>query len=272
MLFHVPILSKWDFGFIRSPGPGLGNILFPISRAVVGREVHGGSIILPTMRQLKFGTFLRREKDKRTYGNIFRPRTPQEWMNWFRVQSLSYNYEYEIKKSNNNNVTLYEGMGNQFHDIKNYRNEIIDYIKSISNHPLDNLIEPYDLAVHIRLGDFRADNNSGYQNNRIALDWYKAAIEHAKQKIRKKNFTGILFSDEDPDLLIKKLNLSNFIAEPRGNALQSIFKMSNSKILIGSQSTFSLWAQFIGNSYTIWPSNFKLNKYKEINETNDFFL
>jgi len=270
LLYHLPVLSKPDLGFVRSPGAGLGNLLFPISRAVVGKEIRGGSIIVPTMRQIKLGTFIRKEKDKRTYGNILRPRKPQEWMDWFRVQNLSYDYEYEVKKSHK--VTLYEGTGNQFHDIKNYRNEIIDYIKSISNCPLDNLIEPYDLAVHIRLGDFQSENNNHYQNNRIALDWYKAAIEQAKKKIRKKNFIGILFSDEDPNLLINKLNLSNFIAEPEGNALQSIFRMSNSKILIGSRSTFSLWAQFIGNSYTIWPRNFKLNKYKEIDEAHDSFL
>ena len=48
--------------------------------------------------------------------------------------------------------------------------------------------------------------------------------------------------------------------------------MSNSDILVGSRSTFSLWAQFIGNSYTIWPKDFELNKYKIVNENYDYFI
>jgi len=271
LLFHIPILSKPDFGLIRAPGPGLGNILFPISRAVVGKEIRGGSVILPTMRQLKVGTFIRREKDKRTYGDIIRPRTAKEWLDWWHVQTLSKDNEYDLKKLHN--VTSYEGLGNQFHDIQNYRNEIIQYIKSISNLSLEDSNKPYDIAVHIRLGDFQSDDsNNQYQNTRIALDWYKLAIKSAKEKIGKKRCSGVLFSDEDPDFLIKKLGLLNFTPEPRGNALQSIFKMSNSDILVGSRSTFSLWAQFIGNSYTIWPKDFELNKYKIVNENYDYFI
>ncbi len=33
-MYHYPLLSTPDLGFIRGPGPGLGNLLFPITRAL----------------------------------------------------------------------------------------------------------------------------------------------------------------------------------------------------------------------------------------------
>ena len=64
-------------------------------------------------------------------------------------------------------------------------------------------------------------------------------------------------SDIKKTFLKKKLGLLNFTPEPRGKAVQSIFKMSNSNILVGLRSTFLFWTKFIGNSYTIWPKDFE---------------
>ena len=50
--YHLPLLSSPDVGLFRAPGPGLGNLLFPIARAVVGRETLGGRVVIPTMRQI----------------------------------------------------------------------------------------------------------------------------------------------------------------------------------------------------------------------------
>ena len=33
-MYHYPLLSSPDLGFIRAPGPGFGNLLFPITRAL----------------------------------------------------------------------------------------------------------------------------------------------------------------------------------------------------------------------------------------------
>ena len=33
-MYHYPLLSSLDFGLIRGPGPGFGNLLFPIGRAL----------------------------------------------------------------------------------------------------------------------------------------------------------------------------------------------------------------------------------------------
>lgn len=271
MLLHKPLLTKPDFGLFRWPGPGLGNLLFPIARAAIGRYEKGGSLVIPTMRQVKLGTFLRRERDKRTYGNILRSRSSKEWLDWSRSKILPYSNEGDITKYKR--VIRYEGMGRQFHDLKGCSNIIFECFNDISMAPLNKIGNNYDIAIHIRLGDFSDNNhNSNLQNARLSLDWYKVALEVAKEKIGKKNFKGILYTDECPNYLIDILGLSNFSPEPSGNALETIFRMANADILIGSRSTFSLWAQFLGNSFAIWPDGFELHRYKEVDNTLDYFV
>ena len=64
------ILKFESFGF-RLGGAGLGNILFPWANAVVYAKKNNLERIQTTWVNLKFGTFLRKEKDKRMYLNLF---------------------------------------------------------------------------------------------------------------------------------------------------------------------------------------------------------
>ncbi len=38
-MYHYPLLSSPDLGFIRAPGPGFGNLLFPITRALQAAKI-----------------------------------------------------------------------------------------------------------------------------------------------------------------------------------------------------------------------------------------
>lgn len=267
-LLHVPILSAVDIGVARSPGPGLGNLLFPIARAVVGKESLGGVVVVPTMRQIKFGTYLRREKDKRTYGDIFRSRTSKEWSDWIYAKVCRSRAE-ESERLNTTAIT-YRGMGRQFHDLMGYDRVIKDYFCSLSR--LDTSGDNYDIAVHVRLGDFDANAaNGSSQNFRLPVEWYQTAIRYACDLLELRVPRGILFTDEDPSRIISNMGLSGFEPEPPGNALTTIFAMSRARILIASQSTFSLWAQYLGQSKAIWPSGFDLGRYKSIDLAADYF-
>ena len=77
-LLHFPVLSRADFLFFRLLGPGLGNLLFPMYRAFQAQRLEGGQLVFPQFFQWKPGPWLRREKDARAYGDLFRHRTPQE--------------------------------------------------------------------------------------------------------------------------------------------------------------------------------------------------
>ena len=66
-------LSSWDFGVLRVFGAGLGNLLFPWARSMVLARSAGLIPIFPTWPQLKLGPIFRRERDARTYQDLFRP-------------------------------------------------------------------------------------------------------------------------------------------------------------------------------------------------------
>jgi hypothetical protein len=87
-MYHYPLLSSMDIGFIREPGPGLGNLLFPIGRALQEAKIKKEVFARPTMFNLKLGPFVRREKDSRLYNKEFKKRNYNDWMNFLRVVLL----------------------------------------------------------------------------------------------------------------------------------------------------------------------------------------
>ncbi len=270
MIYHLPILSQPDFGFLRAPGPGLGNLLFPIARAVIGQHRQGGALVLPTMRQIKIGTFLRAERDKRTYGDIFRHRSLAELHDWLHARCSKAVCEGDAPMGAS--VTIrYEGMARQFHDLAGHADIIAQLLMERSTLPITQ--ERYDVAMHVRLGDFaKAEAGAARQSSRIPLGWYRDALALARVRLGRKSVRGMLFTDEDPARLIDELRLDGFVPEPPGNALTSMLALGRADVLIGSRSTFSLWGRYFGNGEAIWPEGFDLARYAPLDTTRDIFV
>ena len=72
MNYAYPKLSEHDLGFVRLGGAGLGNIMFTWARAAVFARDNDCQVIWPTWPSIKVGPYLRREADKRFYGDLFR--------------------------------------------------------------------------------------------------------------------------------------------------------------------------------------------------------
>lgn len=268
-LFHFPELSRPDFGLFRGPGPGLGNLLFPIARALQAYSKTGGIMVLPTMRQVKVGPYIRREKDKRTYGEIFRRRTLAENRDWTMAKLLRSRLENEVDASAR--VIRYAGMGRQFHDLSANPDHIRRFLQDASRLPVFS--REYDIAIHVRLGDFAAPSATATsQNTQIPFEWYREALSEARAMLGKQSVCGILFSDEAPEIAIEKLGLDGFVPEPQGNALTSILLMSQAKILIGLRSTFSLWGQYLGQCRALWSQRDDPAKYKRPNPEQGIFV
>lgn len=268
-IFHLPELSRPDFGLFRGPGPGLGNLLFPVARALEAQRQRGGIMVFPTMRQIKIGTYLRREKDKRTYGEILRPRTREEAMDWFRATIRRK--QLETDTDHHAQVIRYVGMGRQFQDLSPDPEFLRQFLSGASRIPVP--VQEYDIAMHVRLGDFAPPSASATQKNiQVPLEWYREALWAARELLGGGVQRGILFSDEAPEVVIGKLGLEGFVPEPQGTALTSILLMSQAKVLIGSRSTFSLWGQYLGKSHAFWPQGFDLAKYKSLDIEKDIFI
>jgi hypothetical protein len=239
-MYHYPLLSSPDLGFIRGPGPGFGNLLFPITRALQAAKIKGEIFVPPTMFNVKIGPLIRQEKNLRFYNKEIKKRNFSEWMNFFRA------HIYRDK------VSFYSGQGNLFHDIKKSRFLINDWLH------LNTLEKPVNIsrkiAVHIRRGDFKKSNNSDF-SVQIPTQWYLDIIDRLLSKI---DTEVILFSDSKISDKWSSFG-SRVKLSKNKSACSNILSMSTADILVASRSTFSLWSYFLSRQNTFIPKGLNLS-------------
>lgn len=262
MLYHLPILSARDFGLVRTPGPGLANLLFPIARAIKGRELHGGIVVRPTMRQIKIGTYLRNEKDKRTYGDVFKHRSAREWRDRLRAMRAAASDERTFAmNADGDQAVRYEGLGGYFSELTGADQPVKRWLDTFANY--QGLVEePYDIAVHVRLTDFQpADPKSSSHSVRLPFAWYKDAVSHAASLLGSAQPRIMLFSDTDHDVVEAQLAPLRLLRDPAGNALTSMTNMSRARVLVASRSTFAMWGAWLGGTPTFWDRDFDVEPF-----------
>jgi len=270
--YHYPKLSSIDLGFIRSPGPGLGNLLLPISRALIGSIRYQGIFIHPTIPQLKIGPIIRRETDKRVYWSILKARSVSQWKDFLRIWSVPNRcgemHAYDVDSClipKTSRVIRYEGLKNYFHDLEGFEMEIYDWI-SKNTLPEAPQISPPDVVVHIRQGDFSEYNphnvDTCYQT---PFDWYADAIKLATKASTRSNDPVLLLTDGFHQDVARQIDLNNYVLPPSGyTALQTILLGAKAKILIASKSTFSMWMRFLGKSQVYWEPEFDISRYLKV--------
>ena len=269
-MYHFPKLSMLDLGLVRSPGAGLGNLLFPIARALLGQARFGGTFVHPTMRQIKIGPIIRRERDLRTYGKIFRGRRPDEWAHWAKAKTLRRVSEVDFGGSPDKVTVTYAGVRHFFHDIYGFREEMVDWIGQ--NAILKgSMAESYDIGVHIRLGDFRSANSDD-QAIRQSFEWYRGAFSRAKQLLGVRAPRTVLFTDEDPRVVSEQVGIPGVEFDPSRNAVTALVNLSKADCIIASRSTFSSWGVFIGNSVAILHADFNNAPFWKTRDGKDFLF
>ena len=277
-IYHSAKLSKFDLGICRSPGPGLGNLMLPLARAILNSEGAGNIMISPTWTQLKIGPLLRREKDMRIYSKEFYGRNLLEWKNWFRAIFLPKVDELRLVgdvSHADNYVVCYEGMGNHFKDIYDGRDLIKAWIDR-NAHKVGEILEPYHIACHVRLGDFVTEENPDNKPGHVVRQtwaWYRNAINKAVKLSNISHPKIYLFTDESYDAVVEQLDLPyEMIEDPSRNAITAVINMSRANIIVTSRSTFSQWAAFMSEGLAIWNRNFNLKETFPVRADQDIFL
>ena len=253
MKYTFVSLGRLESFGIRLGGAGLGNILFPWARALVYAQENHCIRIQTTWKNLKIGTFLRKEKDKRLYFDLF---TEKDGISGFKKFWL-LNFSKQVK--------YFRGMNNLFTSFKGKQFYIKEeLLKIVSPHHCKNALKfnANSIGIHIRMGDFiRPDDEqtlrNGAWNYRLPIKWYQRIIE----KINEKSDLPIcIFSDADEEDLQALLKLKNCRTVHFGSAISDLIALSNSKVLVSSGSTFSMWASFLGQMPTIWfPGQMRQN-------------
>ncbi|MGA2417796.1 MAG: hypothetical protein ABSF55_00955 [Candidatus Staskawiczbacteria bacterium] len=272
MLYSYVELSKYDFGFFRILGSGLGNLLFPWARSVVANQKYDLKPIAPTWPQIKLGPILRGESDPRFYSDLFL--TPPESIHGIEKlfllatkKKIEEPYlltpKSEIAVNYKDGIFVFCGMKNFFKDILRdhnlIRQELLKITKNIHktglNYNFTNCV-----SMHIRRSDFKLLKWD------TSIEWFLWVMNELRSKL-KFDINFKIFSDgsdEDLALILKQKNVERVSF---GSALADLLALSKSRILVGSyKSTFSMWASYLGRMPTIWPKNSSPHLYYEIPE------
>lgn len=111
------------------------------------------------------------------------------------------------------------------------------------------------VSIHIRRGDYLSDQYRDIYSNICTLAYYRKAIDKCKEILKSPHF--FVFSDDIEwarDVFVGREYefVSNNIGK---NSFIDIFLMSNCKIQIIANSTFSYWAAYLSNSLVkIYPA------------------
>lgn len=214
-----------DLLFFRLGGSGLANCLFTYAMAIKLAHETNASIISPTWTKFSPGTYIRKERDKRVYRNLF--------ISDDEISGIS-----KFMKILGKEYHVVEGMGSYFEGLIDDADYISQYIISHINPDCKTDVDSYDftkcIAVHIRLGDYPVEH-------RTPIDWYRSKILSMGADYR-----YLIFSDGSDAELKDLFDLPNIQRVFFGNAISDIYAISKCCYLIGSDSTFSGWGAFLG--------------------------
>jgi hypothetical protein len=126
--------------------------------------------------------------------------------------------------------------------------------------------ESREVAFHIRLGDFGAVNAQklrvGGTNTRIPMAWYVDVLRGLRLKLGEQ-LRPLIYSDGS-DAELAPLLHAGCRRVTFGSAIGDLWALSNARVLVGSASTFSMWASFLGRMPVLWyPGQKKFALYGE---------
>jgi len=257
--------AQLDTGLVRLSGDGLGNSFYTYFHAVVMAHQSGARLIYPTWRALRIGPMLRREHSTRTYWRTFKPFRDElhgvdklsALMNVGRRRVVVQVGKSGREPIRPGTLNLVRSREFTFDGLHAFRTMIRERLLSIIN---DRIPANHTwgrggfVAVHVRLGDFAAPLDtksllSGKANVRIPLDWYVKVVRELRAANPSRDV--LIFSDGKDEELAPLLNLG---AKPyrSGSDIQDLLALSSASALVGSNSTYSKWAAFLGDMPSIW--------------------
>ncbi len=265
-LVYPALGSVYDLWFVRMSGSGLGNAFYNYFQAVVLADRCNAAVIVPPWFSVKIGPILRRQSGKRFYLGMFRPYRGEIrglyklWIFLSRYRNRNMvevdgSRPVELAKGYLNIVTVNNKF--TFEGLYPYRDAIRQRILGIVNDPVPpghcwgqgNFI-----AVHVRMGEFAqvADTKlltGGQSNVRIPLSWYVAVV--SELRLRYPQMPVLIFSDGKEHELTPLLE-SGASLYRSGSDMTDLLAMSSASILVGSNSTYSRWAAFLGDMPSVW--------------------
>ena len=262
-LYCYPILGRC----------GLGNKLFPWSRAVICARKYGLKVLAPRWAQIRVGPLFRRERDKKFYIGLF---TNKGYISGIKkLKVLFFNLKIKEQDFNENlfidtgvkksRVIVFSGLKDYFYDLKGNHDFLREELRKITESKWIEISDKFGknfIVINIRRGDFVL---SGVHT---PLEWFIGVARRIRELSQLDDIPIKIISDGTIEELSPFLGVKNTeLVLSLGSAIADILAMSNSSFLVASKgSTFSAWASFLGRMPTIYPPGSSPDKLFEQSE------
>ncbi|MGE4047308.1 MAG: hypothetical protein AB7F35_20770 [Acetobacteraceae bacterium] len=265
-LVYPTLPARYDLGFARIVGHGLGNCLYTYFHAVIlAKEIHA-QLLAPTWPSLRIGPLLRWERSFRRYSKMFRAhpdeisglaKTKHLLLGWPRRHRVPVGpgYRGTLRPNQMNVVITKDWTFSGLHEHREtIRRRLLEMLATPPATPPNWGARNY-VAVHIRLGDFAVarpeDLTSGRVHNlRIPLEWYEQVIRRVRAVFPE--LPVRIFSDGKDNELRDVLRIQGTTLWREPDDVGDLLAMAQAKLLIGSNSTFVRWSAFLGNMPSVW--------------------
>jgi hypothetical protein len=264
-MIYPSLPAPLDLGFVRVNGAGFGNCLFPYFHALVHAQHEGRRLIAPCWRSIPINHKLRGKPGFRRYDWMVGPH-PDEIGGLAKAAALGSLRPFaqvqnvapgQPLHASPRPLVVVRSHSFTFEGLAPHRALLRRRLLQIMRRP------PADLphwgsarfaAVHVRLGDFEpvddAATDGNVPNVRLSLDWYAGLIARVRQF--RPGLSIRIFSDGSDIELAPLLAIPGTERARSVDDVNELIEMAEAAVLIGSHSTFSRWAAFLGNMSTIW--------------------
>lgn len=263
-MIYPSLPARHDFLLFRISGSGLGNCLFTYFHGWLAAQQTGLPLLAPVWPSLRIGPWLRGEKASRRYGTLFRNhatevRGARRWLGLLR--GWAHRTVIDTEKP----AHLVPVAGHLAVYVRSFTfRGLTAHRLAIRQHFLELLRDPPAqvrwgmagyVALHVRMGDFLPgtleDHLSGRGvNRRIPLSWFCGIVDSIRRARPDAQFR--VFSDGTPAELRELLSLPGVTLNVGRHEIDDFLGLASAGLLVGSHSTFSHWAAFLGGMPSIW--------------------
>lgn len=261
-MIYPSLPAPLDLGFVRLNGAGLGNCLYVYFHAYALALRDGQRLIAPAWASIPINEKLR---GIRKYHRMLR-KHPDEIGGIAKALALatrSFGARFwkptpaapELPPPSDR-LTIVASDEYSFAGLHPYRTHIRQRLVEITTGATAVAWGAGGyIAVHVRLGDFVTVSGdelfSGErQCLRVPLSWYAEVI--GKLQAMHPELAVHVFSDGSEEELAPLLSIPGVSARREPNDVLDLLALAGASVLVGSHSTFSRWAAFLGDMPTIW--------------------
>lgn len=260
------------YGYPVLQRAGLGNMLFSWARCVTWCRTNDQPMIAPRWRKIRIGPYLRGEREKRRYHECFT--NPGDVGGLRRLALLALGRRVpetalplEDADGPRPTVVVFEEMRDCYEPLIGHHALIRDEIERMTEPrflPEDSEDDPY-IGVHVRRGDFLEPDDpqvlkQGAHNYRLPVEWYVSAVQNLREEMSFQAPVRV-FTDGSREQVSDLLDLPETTISRGARAITDLLSLSRSRVMIGSGSSFSMWASFLGQVPSVWFPGQRLQRF-----------